>query len=282
MLCWFQGVLRRGGLPVRGIKKLRHTAASLLHAQGLLPRELMEMLGHSDVRITTLGLVHPRHDAVGDLLQVLGPLLLAVSPGAPQSGTAQRKDRHVGLASNSTLIEVRVATTHVPHSSGRRTERNGAPPGLMREITSQATGEPLSAPREGPSLWQTPDGSTLPALAGIRRSVAVRDWTDLHHVVEALRGGEWTSYGDLADAIGSSARAVGVHIPPCPKCVTAYRVLTVEGRLSDGFRWRDPSDTRDPVELLRREGVEFRDRRAEPTRRIRGEALRERLFAGVD
>ena len=37
VLRWFQGVLRREGLPVRGIKELRHTAASLLHAQGLSP-----------------------------------------------------------------------------------------------------------------------------------------------------------------------------------------------------------------------------------------------------
>jgi len=52
VLRWFQGVLRRAGLPVRGIKELRHTAASLLHAQGLSSREIMEVLGHSDVRIT--------------------------------------------------------------------------------------------------------------------------------------------------------------------------------------------------------------------------------------
>jgi len=52
VLRWFQGVLRGAGLPVRGIKELRHTAASLLHAQGLSSREIMEVLGHSDVRIT--------------------------------------------------------------------------------------------------------------------------------------------------------------------------------------------------------------------------------------
>ena len=52
VLRWFQGVLRREGLPVRGIKELRHTAASLLHAQGLSSREIMDVLGHSDVRIT--------------------------------------------------------------------------------------------------------------------------------------------------------------------------------------------------------------------------------------
>ena len=41
-----------GAWPARGIKELRHTAASFLHAQGLSPCALMEMVGHSDVRIT--------------------------------------------------------------------------------------------------------------------------------------------------------------------------------------------------------------------------------------
>jgi integrase len=52
VLRWFQNLLAREGLPVKGIKELRHTAASLLHAQGSSPREIMEVLGHSDVRIT--------------------------------------------------------------------------------------------------------------------------------------------------------------------------------------------------------------------------------------
>ena len=52
VLRWFQDLLHREGLPVRGIKELRHTAASLLHAQGLSAREIADVLGHSDVRVT--------------------------------------------------------------------------------------------------------------------------------------------------------------------------------------------------------------------------------------
>jgi integrase len=52
VLRWFQNWLRREGLPVRGIKELRHTAASLLHAAGITDREIMAVLGHSDVRVT--------------------------------------------------------------------------------------------------------------------------------------------------------------------------------------------------------------------------------------
>lgn len=52
VLRWFQQTLEREGLPVRGLKELRHTAASLLHAQGATARDVMETLGHSDVRVT--------------------------------------------------------------------------------------------------------------------------------------------------------------------------------------------------------------------------------------
>lgn len=52
VLRWFQDALEREGLPHRGLKELRHTAASLLHAQGASARDVMETLGHSDVRVT--------------------------------------------------------------------------------------------------------------------------------------------------------------------------------------------------------------------------------------
>ena len=83
--------------------------------------------------------------------------------------------------------------------------------------------------------------------------------------------------GDLAEAIGSSARAVGAHILRCHECVSAYRVLTSDGRFAEGFSWGDPSDTRDPLELLGREGVAFVDGRADPDRCIHAQALKERV-----
>ncbi|MDA1061558.1 MAG: tyrosine-type recombinase/integrase [Chloroflexi bacterium] len=52
ILRWFQNLLEREGLPVRDLKALRHTVASLLHDQGASPRDVMEALGHSDIRIT--------------------------------------------------------------------------------------------------------------------------------------------------------------------------------------------------------------------------------------
>ena len=52
LLRWYQDVLRREGLPVRCVKELWHTAASLLHERRLSAREMLDQPGHPDVRIT--------------------------------------------------------------------------------------------------------------------------------------------------------------------------------------------------------------------------------------
>ena len=114
-----------------------------------------------------------------------------------------------------------------------------SPGGLVREIVERATGERRLVVR-GPTAWQTGDGSTLSALAGLGTTLGARDWTELHDLLAAVQAGEWTSYGDLAEAIESSARAVGRHVLRCPECSIAYRVLTSEGRFADGFTWSDP------------------------------------------
>lgn len=152
-----------------------------------------------------------------------------------------------------------------------------SPTGLVREIVEQATGEHLAVLRRGPRAWRAEGGSTLSALAGIGAARGARDWTDLHDLLEAVRPGEWTSYGDLAGVIGSSARAVGRHILRCRECSTGYRVLIDEGRFADGFTWSDPSDSRNPVEVLRGEGVLFTDGRADQARRVRGQTLGARV-----
>lgn len=48
----FKALLRRAGVrPVR-LHDLRHTAATLLLAQGMHPRVVMEVLGHSQISLT--------------------------------------------------------------------------------------------------------------------------------------------------------------------------------------------------------------------------------------
>jgi integrase len=48
----FQALLRAAGLPPMRFHDLRHGAASLLLAQGVHPRVVMEMLGHSTITLT--------------------------------------------------------------------------------------------------------------------------------------------------------------------------------------------------------------------------------------
>ncbi|MEZ5318423.1 MAG: site-specific integrase [Vicinamibacterales bacterium] len=48
----FQNLLKRAGLPRIRFHDLRHTAATLLLAQGVDPRTIMETLGHSQISLT--------------------------------------------------------------------------------------------------------------------------------------------------------------------------------------------------------------------------------------
>ncbi len=48
----FQALLARAGLPAMRFHDLRHACASLLLAQGIHPRVVMETLGHSTIAVT--------------------------------------------------------------------------------------------------------------------------------------------------------------------------------------------------------------------------------------
>lgn len=48
----FQNVLAKAGLPKLRFHDLRHTCATLLLAQGVHPRLVMEILGHSQIAVT--------------------------------------------------------------------------------------------------------------------------------------------------------------------------------------------------------------------------------------
>lgn len=147
------------------------------------------------------------------------------------------------------------------------------PTTLAKEIVKQATGtRPGNA---GPWWWDTDDGTNLGDLAS---EVSGRDWSDLHGLLGGLQSGEWTTYGDLAEVIGSVAIAVGAHIKACDRCPSAHRVLAADRRHSKGFQWSNPDDKRKPAEVLAGEGVPFtEDGRADESRRLAVSVMRERL-----
>ena len=83
-----------------------------------------------------------------------------------------------------------------------------------------------------------------------------RDWSLLRKACAALPPGTWTTYGDLAELIGSHPVPVGVHLAHHP-VPNAWRVL-----MSDGVRLAEL-----PL------GGQRPDRRPEGTARIRGDRL---------
>lgn len=106
------------------------------------------------------------------------------------------------------------------------------------------------------------------------------DWATMSRALASLPAGTWTTYGDLAALIGSHPVPVAGHLATKP-VHNAHRVLTASGRVADGFRWLDPSDQRDPLQMLQEEGIVFDDAGvASDHQRIRVNELAE--LAGLD
>lgn len=106
-------------------------------------------------------------------------------------------------------------------------------------------------------------------------------WGLLNRVLAELPAGAWTTYGDLAQVLGSHAVPVGQriathHVP------NGHRVLQAGGTFSPGFRWYPGSSRTDSQqEALIAEGVRFDPSgRADPTQHIGAAELAE--LAGLD
>lgn len=112
------------------------------------------------------------------------------------------------------------------------------------EARSQVLAEAAS------EVWSAPVPGIVSAKSGF-------DWSRVDEAVAAIPAGAWTSYGDLAELVGTAAQPTANHIAQDPSVVNAYRVLSSDGTISFNFTWHDPHDTRDPMEMLVGEGVEF-------------------------
>ncbi|MCM2429336.1 GmrSD restriction endonuclease domain-containing protein [Streptomyces sp. RKAG337] len=98
-------------------------------------------------------------------------------------------------------------------------------------------------------------------------------WAELRAALLAMPAGTWTTYGAIAELIGSHPVAVGTFL--AAKGVHGdYRVLNADGRVSAAY---EPAD-RSPRELLEAEGVGFDEAgRAHRSSRLVAEELAELL-----
>ncbi|MEV5460337.1 DUF262 domain-containing protein [Streptomyces cellulosae] len=100
-------------------------------------------------------------------------------------------------------------------------------------------------------LWPGPIGGVKPT------GEEWPGWAGLRAALMAMPSGTWTTYGDVAELIGSHPVPVGAHLGANPTVMGAYRVLTAEGKVSPAFRWAEGNDRQSPQELLVSEGVKF-------------------------
>ncbi|WP_084631625.1 GmrSD restriction endonuclease domain-containing protein [Demequina aestuarii] len=146
-----------------------------------------------------------------------------------------------------------------------------SPSGAGRALCGRAT--------NGWTNWSLDDGRRLADVraAYMGKSRASErmgfDWMRVHALLAALPAGSWTTYGALADAVGTTAQPIANHVSSCLRCENAQRVLRFDGRVADGFAWSDPNDTRDPRVLLESEGLRFDGDVADPEQRLDADDL---------
>lgn len=144
------------------------------------------------------------------------------------------------------------------------------PTTIVKQILQEVTG--MSRSVNGPMWWVTEDGVTLTELASTTGRPGF-DWSELHAILEQMPAGRWTTYGDLADVVGTAAQPLGGHVTSCTDCTHAFRILDSTGQTRAGFRWSDPQDERTQREVLETEGVRFTGDHADAAQRMSADEL---------
>ena len=94
-----------------------------------------------------------------------------------------------------------------------------------------------------------------------------------------MRVGEWTTYGDIAAAVGKpgAARAVGREAATSESFPNPHRVLKGDGTISRGGRRQRGRSIERARRLLEQEGIAFSPSgRADPAARIYWDELKRR------
>ena len=132
--------------------------------------------------------------------------------------------------------------------------------GKAFDSPSGASGYVKGSVTNGWWFWSLPDGRRLRDVRSVytgedpAKATPSIDWSALHAILEALPVGHWTTYGSLADAVGTAPQPLGAHVASCPQCTNRHRILNVRAGAPQ-IRSSDPGDERDPGEMLRAEGA---------------------------
>lgn len=118
-------------------------------------------------------------------------------------------------------------------------------------------------------VWSGPDESLLAS-----QSDSVFDSVD--EVLKLIEPGSWTTYGDIAKAVGTVGQVVGAAVSRPGTPPGAWRVLRAGGVISPEFRWSDDSPYvgKTCQEVLESEGVRFENDKADESQRIFADDLR--------
>jgi len=100
-------------------------------------------------------------------------------------------------------------------------------------------------------LWPGPDEALLelePATVG----------DHIDELIGAIPMGKWTSYGAIANVLGTASQVVGNRITRGSQ-EGAWRVLRANGEIAPGFKWaaNSPNQGKELREVLESEGVRF-------------------------
>lgn len=122
-------------------------------------------------------------------------------------------------------------------------------------------------------LWAYPEISKEAIAQYGRDSESSFDWSTAHAILEALPYGKWTNYQELAEAVGTGAQAMAYHLTNHSGCANAYRVLTWDGRVAEGFRWTDDADSRNIADVLVEDGIALVEGTADAKQRLNSAEL---------
>ncbi|MEX1092727.1 MAG: MGMT family protein, partial [Acidimicrobiia bacterium] len=103
----------------------------------------------------------------------------------------------------------------------------------------------------------SPDGEG--AIDKIAAEGSVFDVEKLHRAIGLVKAGEWSTYGDVAEVVGSHPRGVGAHIRHCGEDVPEWRILNRRGESQPGFTWTTRNKKGSQLDVLIDEGVPLVD-----------------------